>query len=648
MPGPSVLVRLIADNKDFKKGVDGATGATDGFKSNLLKVGTAIGAAFAAKKVIDFAKDSIAAAQDLNANMSRTKTIFGEASDSVAKWSEGSAKSLRISQADALGYANTIGKTLVGSFGLSETAAAKMSIEVVQTAKDMATFNRIPMDQALSGIQKGLSGATRGLKDMGVVISQSEIELKAVQLGLGKTTVDMSKVESASLAVKKAQLTYNDAVKKSGKESSAAQKALLTLEGAQSKLDGAMKSGKTTVDAAGKAQATFALIQEKGAFQMGATERGAGSLKAQQEKLSAEWKNAQATLGNALLPVVTKVAVMFTDNMVPVIGVVAKLFDQFGVVLIPLVAGLAAVVAITKVWTIVQTALNVVLHANPIGLIVVAVALLVAGIVYLATQTRFFQAIWEGAMKGATIAINWVKDAAVFVFNWIKNNWPYLLAILGGPFGLAIALIISHFDKIKGVVLGVINWVRDNWKEILLFLTGPIGAAIAIITKVFNVDLLGVLTGLPAKFYDAGKAMLEALGRGIADAGLGVVDKAKDVVGKVRGLLPFSPAKWGPLKSNPPEQGGAKIMQLLTEGLQSQARQLERVATKVMAPLAYDPNANNVPNLAFDSRAGGNSNAATSGPTGPAVTIGEVHVHDEVEVEDFTRKLGWLVQTARI
>jgi hypothetical protein len=664
MPGPSIFVKLLADASGFKKGVSDAEGANEGFKSNLLKVGAAIGGAFVAKKVVDFAKQSIQAAQDLNANMSRTRTIFGDAATSVEAWSETSAKSLRLSQAEALGAANTIGKTLVGSFGLSESAAAKMSMEVVQVARDMAAFNRVPFDEALQKVAGGLAGQTRGLKSLGVALTATEVEYKALQMGLGKTTVDMAKAADQQRAIEKAQITYNEAVKKSGKESAAAQKALITLEGAQAKLDSTMKGGKTTVDAAGKAQATFALIQEKASFQMGATERGAKSLKAQQERLSAEWKDAQATLGNALLPVVTKVAQMFTENMVPVIQVVARLFDEFGVVLIPLVAGLGAVVAITKVWTIVQTALNGVLHANPIGLIVLGVAALAAGIYYLATKTQFFQTIWDGMQKAWRASLEAVQRAFQVVWNWVQQYWPLLAGILLGPIGLAAALIIKNWDTVKemtkkafdavlAAILVPFNWVKTNWPLLLAILTGPIGLAVLAIVRNFDtikegVDrVIGFFRDMASQvariissidLFEAGKKLLDNLLQGMKKGAEPLIKFAEGTANKIKGLWPFSPAQWGPFRANPPERAGRRIMELLAEGMKVGARQLDAVAATVMAPLAQAPTDSFAP-------VGASMGAASSSP---GVTIGEVHIHDDLDMEDFSRKLEWYVQTERL
>ena len=117
-----------------------------------------------------------------------------------------------------------------------------------------------------------------------------------------------------------------------------------------------------------------------------------------------------------------------------------ELIDFFGRnqrILVPLVAVLGSlagivfvVVRAVRAYTAVQAALNVVLTANPIGLIVVGIAALIAIIVVVATRTRFFQTVWQAAW-GA------IKAAAVAVFNWIKSHWPLLLGILLGPIGIA-------------------------------------------------------------------------------------------------------------------------------------------------------------------------------------------------------------------
>src|SRR5262252_2622653 len=126
-----------------------------------------------------------------------------------------------------------------------------------------------------------------------------------------------------------------------------------------------------------------------------------------------------------------------------------------------------------------------------IGAIVVGIAV---AIMLLYTKCGWFRDAIQAAMKGVVAAFGWVKNAALAVWNWIKGNWPLLLAALAGPFGIAAALIIKHwhaianagrmaFAAIKGAILAVWNWIKANWPLLVSILTGPIGAAVIQIVK---------------------------------------------------------------------------------------------------------------------------------------------------------------------
>ena len=133
------------------------------------------------------------------------------------------------------------------------------------------------------------------------------------------------------------------------------------------------------------------------------------------------------------------------------------------------VATIASTVA-TKAWAAAQWLLNAALSANPIGLIVIAIAALVAGFIVAYKKVGWFR-------EGVTAALNWVKRAAVNVFNWIKKNWPLLLAVLAGPFGLAVGLIIKNFDKIKKGATNAANWIKNAFKNVKNFISGIFSGA---------------------------------------------------------------------------------------------------------------------------------------------------------------------------
>lgn len=121
------------------------------------------------------------------------------------------------------------------------------------------------------------------------------------------------------------------------------------------------------------------------------------------------------------------------------------------------IATVAQTVATTAMATA-QWALNAALNANPISLIVIGVIAFVAAIILAYKKSETFRNIVNGAFRA-------VKNAAEFAFNWVKNNWPLLLAILTGPFGLAILAITKNWDKITAGAREVKRAIIDRFSE---------------------------------------------------------------------------------------------------------------------------------------------------------------------------------------
>jgi len=103
------------------------------------------------------------------------------------------------------------------------------------------------------------------------------------------------------------------------------------------------------------------------------------------------------------------------------------------------VAGKVAMVAAgaaTKVWAAGQWILNAALTANPIGVVVMAIAALVAGIILAYKNSETFRRIVDAAMKGAQKAITWLVEKAVAGFKrlWasIQEVWGWFKKLTGG------------------------------------------------------------------------------------------------------------------------------------------------------------------------------------------------------------------------
>lgn len=212
-------------------------------------------------------------------------------------------------------------------------------------------------------------------------------------------------------------------------------------------------------------------------------------------------KGLQIAIGRDLYPVITKLMNFFKTSVLPGIKAASAFFIEHQDVLLKVAAVIAVVAAgvsvfgkalslvsgIVRIFTAVQAALNFVMAANPIVLVVLAVVALIAILVLAYHKVGWFRAFVDGAMRGISAAFGWVVQAAKNIWNWIKGNWPLLLAILTGPFGLAVKFIHDHWDTIVGFVKGLpgriataasgmwdgikdafrgaINWIIRAWND---------------------------------------------------------------------------------------------------------------------------------------------------------------------------------------
>lgn len=134
-----------------------------------------------------------------------------------------------------------------------------------------------------------------------------------------------------------------------------------------------------------------------------------------------------------------------------------------------------------KVAAATQWLLNAAMLANPIVLIIAGIVLLVAGLIWFFTKTKLGQKIikvaWAGIQAAVKAVVDWWKNTALpaikkffggiskvmgKVIEWVKTNWPLLLAIILGPILGAVFLVIKNWSKIKAAFKAVWEWVKTN------------------------------------------------------------------------------------------------------------------------------------------------------------------------------------------
>lgn len=122
--------------------------------------------------------------------------------------------------------------------------------------------------------------------------------------------------------------------------------------------------------------------------------------------------------------------------------------------------GILLTTAATKMWTIAQKALNVVMRLNPVGLGITAVFLLIAVIVAIATKTRWFQTIWRVAWAGIRTAASNTWNFIKRIPGWIGSAFRSVAGFITAPFRLAFAGIRSLWNStLGGKGFSIPSWV---------------------------------------------------------------------------------------------------------------------------------------------------------------------------------------------
>ncbi|MCQ4119890.1 hypothetical protein [Rhodococcus tibetensis] len=123
----------------------------------------------------------------------------------------------------------------------------------------------------------------------------------------------------------------------------------------------------------------------------------------------------------------------------------------------------------TGAMTAAQWLLNAALSANPIGIIIVAVAALAAGLIYFFTQTEIGRQIISAAWSGIQAAISFAWESVIKpIFDlW----WAGMQEIGDVALWLWNSAIVPAFNGVRDVIGGVATWVGDRFNDIVGFVT---------------------------------------------------------------------------------------------------------------------------------------------------------------------------------
>ena len=264
-----INVVVAGDSKKLRKSLGNAKQSLADFSKKVGQVGVAAGVAFAG-----LGAKSVGLAVDFEESLSKAQQIFGDAAKGIEANAKGAASAVGLSQAEFLEAASSFG-VFGKAAGLTGGDLATFSDDLVTVAADVASFNNLKPEEALTKLQAGLRGSNEPLQSIGVLINAAGVEAKALEMGLADANGEISE----------------------GNKIMARQALILEQLGKQGAL--------------------------------GDFERTSGGLANQMRILKARFKNVGIEIGRKLLPLDMK-GVKIIDRMIDVGKNVVKIFGQKG------------------------------------------------------------------------------------------------------------------------------------------------------------------------------------------------------------------------------------------------------------------------------------------------------------------------------
>jgi phage-related protein len=204
--------------------------------------------------------------------------------------------------------------------------------------------------------------------------------------------------------------------------------------------------------------------------------------------LASAFSNLATTVASILVPVIQFLA--------PILLNIANFIAQNTSWITPLVIALG-------VWAAAQTVLNFIMAANPISLVILAIAALIAIIAAIITHLDFFRGIWDAVWKFCSDIISGVVD-------WVKGKWDWLMAVFdkmlenikdtwNSAWKWVSDVVTRAVDIWKGLIGGAVDWIKRAWQGIGDFIggvfngiVGGIKSAINAVLRVINSAIHGV------------------------------------------------------------------------------------------------------------------------------------------------------------
>lgn len=489
--------RLLWDGAAAERGMDEAGNKAKGLETKIGAAFKRIGAAIAAALTVDAIKNFAVACVEAGAQVSAETAAYSQIMGDYA--SEASAKLQSV--ADATGMVNTrltpYMTSMTAKFkglGYGVDEATSLAARGLTLAADASAFWDKSLDESMGHLNSFINGSYEGGEAIGLFANDTQMAAYAVEQGIVKDTKAWADLDEATKQATRLEYAEN-MMKQSGATGQAAKES-----GAYANVMANLAEKWRQF----KAQIGEPLIQHVVTPAVELLSKGIDKLSAAVEYVKEhfdEWRPYIEGAAIALGILVAAIAGFEIGSMISKMWQFATVID--------------ATTGKTKLMAAAQAALNFVMNLNPIGLLVMMLAALAAGLVIAYNKSESFRnavnnlwetvksseawqrlsaaasTVWEGLKAGAKLAIDTLKSIfsvglSVVRGDWsgawegIKNIFGNIMAnirntvktgvdFIGNLFGFPSlsSKVASVFDSVKQSITSKIESARDTVKGIV-------------------------------------------------------------------------------------------------------------------------------------------------------------------------------------